>query len=121
MLAERSIVSLVRRFTEVSIFLLVTLLVLRNLGVDVWSKRSVSTIVMENLPYTLVRGPVVGWYPYPFLDPRERGYLHVAVSSIIVCAAFLAVAALLCWAGTLLSLRRSAPPSGAVKPAHSQR
>jgi MscS family membrane protein len=35
MLAERSIVSLVRRFTEVIIFLLVTLLVLRNLGVDV--------------------------------------------------------------------------------------
>jgi MscS family membrane protein len=35
MLAERSIVSLVRRFTEVSIFLLVTLLLLRSLGVDV--------------------------------------------------------------------------------------
>ncbi len=35
MLAERSIVSLVRRFTEVSIFLLVSLLILRNLGVDV--------------------------------------------------------------------------------------
>lgn len=35
MLAERSIVSLVRRFTEVSIFLLVSLLVLKNLGVDV--------------------------------------------------------------------------------------
>jgi len=35
MLAERSIVSLIRRFTEVSIFLLVSLLVLRNLGVDV--------------------------------------------------------------------------------------
>jgi MscS family membrane protein len=35
MLAERSIVSLIRRFVEVSIFLLVTLLVLRNLGVDV--------------------------------------------------------------------------------------
>ena len=35
MLAERSIVSLVRRFIEISIFLLVTLLVLRNLGVDV--------------------------------------------------------------------------------------
>ncbi len=35
MLAERSIVSLIRRFTQVSIFLLVTLLVLRNLGVDV--------------------------------------------------------------------------------------
>jgi MscS family membrane protein len=35
MLAERSIVSLVRRFTEISIFLLVTLFVLRSLGVDV--------------------------------------------------------------------------------------
>jgi MscS family membrane protein len=35
MLAERSIVSLIRRFVEISIFLLVTLLVLRNLGVDV--------------------------------------------------------------------------------------
>jgi MscS family membrane protein len=34
-LAERSIVSLIRRFVEVSIFLLVTLLVLRSLGVDV--------------------------------------------------------------------------------------
>jgi len=35
MLAERSIVSLIRRFTEISIFILVSLLVLRNLGVDV--------------------------------------------------------------------------------------
>jgi MscS family membrane protein len=34
-LAERSIVSLVRRFTEIVIFLLVLLLVLRGLGVDV--------------------------------------------------------------------------------------
>lgn len=35
MLAERSIVSLIRRFTEVCVFLLVGLLILRNLGVDV--------------------------------------------------------------------------------------
>ena len=34
-LAERSIVSLIRRFTEITIFLLVSLVVLRNLGVDV--------------------------------------------------------------------------------------
>jgi MscS family membrane protein len=34
-LAERSIVSLMRRFTEVTVFLLVGLLILRNLGVDV--------------------------------------------------------------------------------------
>jgi MscS family membrane protein len=35
MLAERSIVSLIRRFTQVSIFLLVSLLVLKSLDVDV--------------------------------------------------------------------------------------
>jgi hypothetical protein len=23
------------------------------------------------LAYTLVRGPIVDWYPYPFVDPRE--------------------------------------------------
>lgn len=73
------------------------------------------------LLYTLVRGPIVGWYPYPFLDPREHGYLHVAVGGIIVTAAFLAAAALLCWAGTLLYARRLRATTTAVKPAHSQR
>jgi hypothetical protein len=73
------------------------------------------------LPYTLVRGPIVGWYPYPFLDPRGRGYLHVVVSSIVVTAAFLAVAAVLCRAGTLLYARRRRATTTAVKPAHSQR
>jgi len=34
-LAERSIVSLMRRFTEVTVFLMVGLLILRNMGVDV--------------------------------------------------------------------------------------
>jgi hypothetical protein len=28
--------------------------------------------------YSLIRGPVVDWYPYPFLDPRPHGYDHVA-------------------------------------------
>jgi hypothetical protein len=48
------------------------------------------------LLYTLVRGPVVGWYPYPFLDPRTHGYAAVAVGCVLVAAAFLAVSALLC-------------------------
>ena len=25
------------------------------------------------LAYTLVRGPIAGWYPYPFLDPAKAG------------------------------------------------
>jgi hypothetical protein len=44
--------------------------------------------------YTLIRGAVVGWYPYPFLDPAEGGYGPVAVVivgilvfGVVVCAA----------------------------------
>jgi hypothetical protein len=29
--------------------------------------------------YTLVRGALVGWYPYPFLDPANGGYGTVAL------------------------------------------
>jgi hypothetical protein len=72
------------------------------------------------LPYTLVRGPIAQWYPYPFLDPRSRGYLHVAVSSIIVTAAFLAAAAVLCWAGKQMRARRRIASESSVKPAHMQ-
>ncbi len=28
--------------------------------------------------YSLIRGPYVDWYPYPFLDPRAGGYDGVA-------------------------------------------
>lgn len=32
--------------------------------------------------YSLIRGYFVGWYPYPFLNPAERGYLGVTVTSV---------------------------------------
>lgn len=41
--------------------------------------------------YSLVRGKIVGWYPYPFLDPAEGGYPQVAVVSVgiaVVVASF---------------------------------
>ena len=31
--------------------------------------------------YSLVRGHVTGWYPYPFLNPAEHGYTGVATVS----------------------------------------
>jgi hypothetical protein len=34
--------------------------------------------------YSLIRGPIVGWYPYPFLDPAYGGYGKVAVTSILI-------------------------------------
>lgn len=27
----------------------------------------------------MIRGPIAGWYPYPFLDPANGGYGTVAV------------------------------------------
>ncbi len=71
------------------------------------------------LAYSLARGPAAQWYPYPFLDPRAHGYLRVALSCVVVAAAFLAVGAGLCWVGRALRARRSTTTT-AVKPAHSQ-
>ena len=50
------------------------------------------------LTVTLIRGPSVDWYPYPFLDPREPGgYLSVAAYSVGVLLLFLAVGSFLRW------------------------
>lgn len=44
------------------------------------------------LVYSLARGPIVDWYPYPFLDPRgDGGYLQVAIISVIILVGFIAV------------------------------
>lgn len=45
------------------------------------------------LVYTLLRGPIVDWYPYPFLDPGEDGYGAVAVSSVFVAVVVAVLAA----------------------------
>ena len=34
--------------------------------------------------YTLIRGPIAGWYPYPFLDPANGGYGTVAVYVVAI-------------------------------------
>jgi hypothetical protein len=38
------------------------------------------------LAYTLVRGHIVDWYPYPFLNPEHKGYMSVAIVSVAVAA-----------------------------------
>ena len=39
------------------------------------------------LVYTLIRGPIAEWYPYPILDPGEvDGYRGVALWSLVVLA-----------------------------------
>ncbi|MDJ0353674.1 Pr6Pr family membrane protein [Pseudarthrobacter sp. PH31-O2] len=60
------------------------------------------------LVYSLIRGPIAGWYPYPFLDPRISGYGAVAATSLAIAIGafvFAAIAAL----STRLHLSTSAP------------
>ncbi|MET0866186.1 MAG: Pr6Pr family membrane protein [Nakamurella sp.] len=47
--------------------------------------------------YSLIRGAIVDWYPYPFLNARDHGYGFVAVMMIFVAVVGLALAWLLCW------------------------
>lgn len=43
------------------------------------------------LAYCLIRGPIVDWYPYPFLNPDEvGGYAGVAAYSVGISVGFLA-------------------------------
>jgi hypothetical protein len=63
--------------------------------------------------YTLVRGPLVDWYPYPFLDPgnSENGYLSVAFYVILIAAVMVGVGA----AGVWATRRRERWPLPAAK------
>ncbi len=45
--------------------------------------------------YSLIRGHVVGWYPYPFMDPTHHGYLGVIVTSVVIAAILAVLAGLL--------------------------
>ena len=44
--------------------------------------------------YTLIRGTIVAWYPYPFIDVVSHGYARVAVSCLMVALLLIALAAL---------------------------
>lgn len=36
------------------------------------------------LVYSLIRGPIVNWYPYPFLNPANGGYGQVLITSVVI-------------------------------------
>jgi hypothetical protein len=43
--------------------------------------------------YTLIRGAIVGWYPYPFLDVTSKGYGRVLADGVGILIAMIAVGA----------------------------
>jgi hypothetical protein len=62
--------------------------------------------------YTLIRGSVVGWYPYPFVDVSEHGYGRVLVNAVVFLVAFLAGALAFAW----LAARRGRLSDGVIRP-----
>jgi hypothetical protein len=44
------------------------------------------------LVYTLIRGAIVHWYPYPFIDVDVHGYLYVAMACLGVSVLMLGLA-----------------------------
>ncbi|MFC6354556.1 Pr6Pr family membrane protein [Luethyella okanaganae] len=39
--------------------------------------------------YTMLRGPIVGWYPYPFLDPAQPGGYRAVLIYVVAIAGFI--------------------------------
>lgn len=59
-------------------------------------------VTLAYVGYSLVRGEIVGWYPYPFLDPADVGWGKVTVASVGIAA----VVALFTWVVTRVGPRR---------------
>ncbi len=64
------------------------------------------------LAYTLVRGAIVDWYPYPFVDVAAHGYGGVALRCAGMLVGFVAGAAGFLWLGN----RRVGPTADALTP-----
>lgn len=63
-------------------------------------------IPLAYLAYSLVRGAILDWYPYDFLDVAANGYGSVAVTSAFVAVAFIAMSFAVRWVGNRLSPAR---------------
>jgi hypothetical protein len=50
--------------------------------------------------YVLIRGELVGKYPYPFLDPANGGYASVAIYSVGILVLMVAICAAVVWVGS---------------------
>ena len=59
--------------------------------------RAVAALPVAWFAYTLVRGAIWRWYPYPFLDVPSHGYLRVIVNAVLVTVVLGLVAGLFAW------------------------
>jgi hypothetical protein len=68
------------------------------------------------LAYTLVRGAIVDWYPYPFVDVSRHGYDGVALRCAALSVVFVAGAAAFLWLGNRRARPRLDGLSAAPRP-----
>ncbi|MGW4369998.1 Pr6Pr family membrane protein [Nocardia takedensis] len=57
--------------------------------------------------YTLIRGPLVDWYPYPFIDPRHQGYVSLIIGLIVLAGVFALLALAVASVGALATRWRT--------------
>jgi hypothetical protein len=58
------------------------------------------------LAYSLARGALTSWYPYPFFDASHLGYVRVLLNAAGLVSLFVALAAVLVAADRILATRR---------------
>jgi hypothetical protein len=62
------------------------------------------------LGFTLIRGAITGWYPYPFVDVSLHGYAYVGLACVAIAALMLGLAVGCVWLdGWLPGPRRIGP------------
>ncbi|QBF28179.1 hypothetical protein EXN22_21745 [Pseudomonas tructae] len=63
--------------------------------------------------YAMLRGQVIGVYPYPFIDVAELGYVRVVLNALAILLGFIAIGLLLLgldyWQGGRLAKARTQP------------
>lgn len=70
------------------------------------------TFPIVYLVYSLIRGPIVDWYPYPFLNPdNDGGYGGVAAVAVGIAAGVIAMTWLVTWVGNHLRLANRPDPA----------
>ncbi|GAB2728136.1 hypothetical protein GCM10027089_59740 [Nocardia thraciensis] len=62
--------------------------------------------------YSLIRGAIVDWYPYPFLDPRGQGYISLLIGLVVLAVVFALLATAVAGLGVLFA--RKEPPAAAA-------
>jgi hypothetical protein len=59
------------------------------------------------LVYTMIRGALTDWYPYPFLDPDEESVGSIITTCLVITAIFVVLAAGLSWWSARRDLARA--------------